>query len=238
MMPAAFFDVDNTLLNIKSMFSFQRFYLDDWRPRHGPSPEGWGSYAEFLRHFEAQAPAQDRSALNRFFYQGYAGHSQQGLTRAARAWFAQLIAQRASDLWIRPAVDLANTLRACGHTLVAVSGSSHEILAPVLDHLGFDACLATVLEVEGDRLTGHIVPPQMIGPGKAVALRAWAAQHSVVLSECVACGDHLSDLPMLTSVGRAWVVAGDAGLEQEASRRGWPILRPGTLKQDMEEKHV
>lgn len=226
---AAFFDVDNTLLDAKSMFSFQRFYLDEWLPRHGGAEGGTPGYAEFARNFEALAQRLERPALNRLFYDGYAGHSRRGLAEAARAWFAQLLAQRGEGLWIRPALALAEELRAEGFQLVAVSGSSHEILAPVLERLRFDACLATELEAVGDRLSGRIVPPQMIGEGKAVALRRWADAHGIELARSVACGDHISDLPMLACVGRALVVAGDPALEREAALHGWPVLRADSV---------
>jgi HAD superfamily hydrolase (TIGR01490 family) len=227
---AAFFDVDNTLLDAKSMFSFQRFYLDEWLPWHGGADvDGTPGYAGFSATFELLAQRLDRAALNRRFYESYAGHSQRGLREAAQAWFAQLLAQRGEALWIKPALAQAEALRAEGFTLVAVSGSSHEILAPVLQALGFGHCLATTLEVEGDRLTGHIVPPQMIGEGKAVALRRWADEQGIDLARSVACGDHFSDLPMLACVGRALVVAGDPALEREAAEHGWPVLRADTV---------
>lgn len=237
MIRAAFFDVDNTLLNIKSMFAFQRYYLDEWLPRCRTLASGALTYSEFERNFELLAANHERSALNRIFYEGYAGHSQQGLADAARAWFAKLLAHRGDGLWIKPALNLAATLQADGFHLVAVSGSSHEILAPVLEHLHFDDCLATVLETDGDRLTGKIVPPQMIGGGKAVAMQSWADKRGAQLKRCVGCGDHISDLQMLERVGRAWVVAGDPELEREAVIRDWPILRP-TVVPDIREVHI
>lgn len=237
MMRAAFFDVDNTLLNIKSMFAFQRYYLDEWLPRCPTLVCATLTYAEFERNFELLAANHDRAALNRIFYESYAGHSQRGLADAARAWFAKLLAHRGDGLWIQPALNLAATLKGSGFHLVAVSGSSHEILAPVLEQLHFDDCLATKLENDGDRLTGKIVPPQMIGSGKAVAMQRWADQRDTQLKRCVGCGDHISDLQMLESVGSAWVVAGDPELESEALRRGWPILR-SEVEPDILQVHI
>lgn len=218
---AAFFDVDNTLLDAKSMFSFQAFYLDVWSPAQVSGRE---SFAQFSERFARYAQHHDRLGLNRLFYEGYAGHSRQSMRAAAVAWFAQL-EQRDGSLWIAPALRLAEALRDRGHRLVAVSGSSHEILAPLIERLGFDDCLATCLEAEGDRLTGRILAPQMIGVGKAVALRDWALRRGVDLRLSAACGDHSTDLPMLECVGYPYVVAGDASLEQIAMARGWPILR-------------
>lgn len=220
---AAFFDVDDTVLAGKSMFAFQRYYLDVWRPAQA---KGGASFGEFQRELARHDLDRDRAALNRAFYRGYAGHAPQDLEVAARAWFDALVAERGEHLWIPEAVALAKHLRAAGHLLVAVSGSCHEILAPVVAALGFDACLATRLARcdEGRQLSGEIVPPQMIGPGKALALAAFAHEHGIDLAASVACGDHLTDVPMLESVGAACVVAGDPALESLARRRGWPVL--------------
>jgi phosphoserine phosphatase len=78
----------------------------------------------------------------------------------------------------------------------------------------------------------------MIGEGKAVALRRWAGEHGIDLARSVACGDHLSDLPMLACVGRALVVAGDPALEREAAGRGWPVLRPDTVTDNLVGVHA
>lgn len=230
---AAFFDVDNTLLDAKSMFSFQSFYLDTWLPAQSPdrSPQS-ESFAQFSNRFARHAEYHDRPALNRLFYESYAGQSQASMRDAAVNWFAQL-EKRSGSLWIAPTVRLAQELRNQGHLLVAVSGSSHEILAPLIERLAFDDCLATRLEVDGDRFTGRILPPQMIGVGKGEALRDWALRRDVDLQYSVAAGDHLTDLQMLECVGRPYVVAGDALLEQIAVERGWPILR-ATATDDFE----
>src|ERR1035437_2888258 len=222
---AAFFDVDNTLLDAKSMFSFQSYYLDHWLPTLSPAGSLRSeSFAQFSYRFEQHAKHHDRQALNRMFYGGYAGHSLRSMRKAAVAWFTQL-EQRSGSLRIEPVLTLAEELRGQGYQMVSVSGSSHEILAPLIERLDFDDCLATRLEVDGDRLTCCILAPQMIGVGKGDALRDWALGRSVDLRQSVACGDHLTDLQMLECVGRPYVVAGDPLLEQVAAERGWPILR-------------
>ena len=212
---AAFFDVDNTLFKLKSMFSFQEFYYQQ--------QGGADDYARFAATLSSHPQRHDRLVLNRFFYQSFAGRSQRALATLAEAWFAQLL-QDDDDVWIASARALAERLRAQGYRLVAVSGSTREILAPLLRHLQFDDCLATELEVEGDICTGRIAGTQMIGPGKATAMRDYAAQHGIALADCAACGDHITDAPMLEQAGAAWVVAGDPQLELLARQRGWPVL--------------
>jgi HAD superfamily hydrolase (TIGR01490 family) len=232
---AAFFDVDNTLLATKSMFSFQRFYLDHWCAARG---KGYPSFAEF-KHGLTQH-GSERAALNRAFYRGYAGHLRQDLEAAAHAWFASLESEHGERLWIPAAVEKADSLRREGYLLVAVSGSSHEILAPILDALDFDTCLATRLEYStaSGRLSGEIIPPQMIGPGKADAIAAFASAQGINLAASFACGDHISDLSMLECVGEVCVVAGDPPLEAIAHQRAWPVLAAAQHETDTALAHV
>jgi phosphatidylglycerophosphatase C len=61
-----------------------------------------------------------------------------------------------------------------GHRLVIVSASLAAYLRPIADELGFDAVLATELEVDDDgRLTGAIAGNNVRGPEKARLLDAW-----------------------------------------------------------------
>lgn len=232
---AAFFDVDNTLLNTKSMFSFQAFLLDTWLPSHGRPRE---SFAEFKVELEAIADVADRKALNRAFYASYAGLRETDVIEAAGACFEALARTRGDSLWIREAVELAQGLKAKGHLLVVVSGSTQVILQPVLDALGVDHCLATKLETIDGRYTGQLLGTQMIGEGKGESVRDFAALHGVDLAHSSACGDHISDISMLTIVGHPTVVSGDPALEAIAFERGWPIIKSQALDPDHAHAHV
>lgn len=218
---AAFFDVDNTLLNLKSMFSFQEYF-------YANAPAAWRgplrSYGDFLEQLDTHPDRQDRLALNGLFYESFKGRRAVDVTALAEQWFSRLSAEHGDRLWIRSALNLASTLRDDGCLLVAVSGSCHEILAPVMKHLSFDRCLATTLEMDKDIYTGKIVPPQIIGSGKAQVILQLAQSLSLNLDHCAACGDHITDMPMLESVGMPYIVAGDPMLEQVAASRRWPVL--------------
>lgn len=214
MIEAAFFDVDNTLLDVKSMFAFQE---------HWYGPEG---YAAFLDRLRRGIDPHDRLALNRRYYADFAGRTPAETRAAAEEWFAGLRTDPGSTLWIASACELLASVKARGAVTVAVSGSSEEILAPIADALGIDAILATRLVVEDGRYTGEIAGRQMLGTGKADAIREFAETRDIDLGLCLACGDHETDLPMLRAVGHAFVVAGDRALEQVADANGWPLLAP------------
>lgn len=78
---AAFFDVDETLINVKSMFSFLEFYLR----KRGEPEATYGRLSAELRH--SAGLGVPRKDINRHYYRFYAGHSAQQLARAGREWF-------------------------------------------------------------------------------------------------------------------------------------------------------
>lgn len=228
---SAFFDVDNTLLNLKSMFSFQQYYYEQLGG-------GAAAYDDFLNTLMTQPQQHDRLALNRLFYQSFEGRQRAKLSALAWHWFDALCKELGPSLWIRPAIELAQSLREKGYQLVAVSGSCHEILTPLIQQLRFDACLATKLEVNAGFYTGHIESVQMIGDGKAVAIRQYAESQQIDLRDCIACGDHITDLAMLEIVGEPWIVAGDPHLEEIAAARRWPVLAIDASATNAETIHV
>ena len=63
-----------------------------------------------------------------------------------------------------------------GHRVVVVSASPSVYLEPLARDLGFDAALATQLEVDGDgRITGRMLGGNCRGPEKVARLEAWLA---------------------------------------------------------------
>ncbi len=203
----AFFDVDDTLIAVKSMFSFQ----DHWYAETGDRTGEAAFREEMDRLRAADAPWE---TLNRRYYAHFAGRSVEAVEAAAACWFARLEAM-IPRLFHAPVVAELERLRTAGVEPVFVSGSFPALLAPAARRLGVRHTLAT-----------RILPPQTIGEGKAVAVRAFLAERGVAAERCHAFGDDISDLPMLNAVGHPTAVAGGRGLQAHAERVGWRVLAP------------
>ena len=67
--------------------------------------------------------------------------------------------------------------------------------------LELDFAAANELEIVDGVLTGRIVGPVLDRAGKAEALRRFAAEYSVPLSQTVAVGDGANDIDMLETAG-------------------------------------
>jgi phosphoserine phosphatase len=96
---------------------------------------------------------------------------------------------------------LVRTLRRLGYETAVVSGGFLQVIEPVAAELGIGRVAANVLEVEGGTLTGRLVGPVVDRPGKAAALRRFAAEARIPLARTVAVGDGANDVDMLATAG-------------------------------------
>jgi phosphoserine phosphatase len=96
---------------------------------------------------------------------------------------------------------LIRTLKRLGYRCGVVSGGFTQFTDRLKDELGLDYTAANTLEVAGTKLTGRVVGEIIDRPGKERALREFAAQAGVPLSQAVAVGDGANDLDMITAAG-------------------------------------
>jgi phosphoserine phosphatase len=96
---------------------------------------------------------------------------------------------------------LVRTLKRLGYRFAIVSGGFTQITDHLAHELGIDYAAANTLEVVDGHLTGGLVGPVLDRAGKAEALRAFAAQARVPLSQTVAIGDGANDLDMIAAAG-------------------------------------
>jgi phosphoserine phosphatase len=106
------------------------------------------------------------------------------------------------DLRLAPgARTLVRTLHRLGYRCGIVSGGFTRITDSLAAELGIDYAAANTLEIADGKLTGRLTEPIIDRPGKADALRRFAAQAGVPLSQTVAVGDGANDLDMIAAAG-------------------------------------
>ncbi|MCX9190680.1 phosphoserine phosphatase SerB [Carbonactinospora thermoautotrophica] len=96
---------------------------------------------------------------------------------------------------------LIRTLKRLDYRCGIVSGGFTQVTDHLVAELGIDYSAANTLEIVDGRLTGRLVGPIIDRPGKAAALRRFAAEAGVPLSQTVAVGDGANDLDMLNAAG-------------------------------------
>jgi phosphoserine phosphatase len=96
---------------------------------------------------------------------------------------------------------LIRTLKRLGYRCGIVSGGFTQIIDPLAAELGIDYVAANVLDIADGKLTGRLRGPVVDRPGKASALRRFAARAGVPLTQTVAVGDGANDLDMIAQAG-------------------------------------
>jgi HAD superfamily hydrolase (TIGR01490 family) len=220
----AFFDVDDTLITIKSLLRFQEFWYQ-WTA----DEVGRAAYISEIQGLLAQDASWE--FVNRRFYAHFAGRPVEAVKRCVSIWFEEtersLLNQQAS-LFQPVIVRRLHEHRQEGIEPVFVSGSFPLLLEPIAQRLGVQHVLAIRQQVVDGKFTGEILPPQTIGQGKADAVLEFLKDKSATAENCFAYGDDISDAPMLGCVGFPFVVKGGRRLEAYAEQYGWPVIDPTT----------
>src|SRR5579859_4634968 len=96
---------------------------------------------------------------------------------------------------------LIGTLGGLGYKFGIVSGGFGQVIGPLAAELGIGYVAANELEIAGGKLTGRLSGPVIDRAAKADALRRFAADAGVPLSQTVAVGDGANDLDMIAAAG-------------------------------------
>ena len=95
------------------------------------------------------------------------------------------------------ALELIDTLHAHGWKVGVVSGGFHEVVDKLAAEGHIDYWIANRLEVADGRLTGKVLGEIVCKTVKLHALREWAKQLDIPMSQTVAVGDGANDIPMI-----------------------------------------
>lgn len=218
----AFFDVDGTIINGKSMFGFLMFYYRNYLGFYNPFAFLQYALACFRCGFWSFRK-QPREYINREYYKIYTGHRVDKVHFYGKKWFDKKLKNR--TFFKRSTLREIRWHRDRGAAIVLVSGSFPACLSPIANYVEADFILSANIEEKQGKYTGNLIPPQTIGKGKLAAIRQLMERNSEVeYRHCYAYGDHISDLPMLEMVGNKVVVSGDESLESHAKEKGWRVL--------------
>jgi HAD superfamily hydrolase (TIGR01490 family) len=114
------------------------------------------------------------------------------------------------------------------YILTAASQEMADLLAHVL---AFDGGLGSRSEIVDGRYTGRPAGPFNYREGKVMSMAELAEREGIDLAASFAYSDSESDLPMLRAVGQPVVVNPDAELRRIAAAEGWEVLRLDRLGQ-------
>ncbi|MDX3247046.1 HAD-IB family hydrolase [Streptomyces sp. ME18-1-4] len=216
-MAAAFFDLDNTVMQGAALFHFgrglhkRRFFETRDLVRFAWQ-QAWFRLAG-VEDPEHMQEARD-SALSIV-----QGHRVAELMSIGEEIYDEYMAER---IWPGTRA-LAQAHLDAGQKVWLVTAAPVEIAQVIARRLGLTGALGTVAESVDGVYTGKLVGEPLHGPAKAEAVRALAAAENLDLSRCAAYSDSHNDIPMLSLVGHPYAINPDAKLRRHARNLDWRL---------------
>lgn len=214
---AAFFDVDNTLIQGSSLILLAQGLF---KKRFITLSELAPALRKQIRYRVSGSENADDIAEGR--EQALAvvkGKSVAELKQACR----EIVDNRMLEKSYADTIELAAMHLAAGQQVWLVSATPVQIGQALAETLGFTGALGTVAEEKDGKFTGRLVGDILHGPGKKHAVAALAALQQLDLSKCTAYSDSINDLPMLEMVGSPVAINPDRALRKHAKAQGWAV---------------
>ena len=214
---AAFFDVDNTMMQGASIYHFARgLAARDFFT--------WRDLAQFavkqvsfrIKGVEDPAHMEEAKEAALAFV---AGHKVDEVVQLGEEIYDDLMADR---IWSGTRA-LAQLHLDAGQRVWLVTAAPAELASLIARRLGLTGALGTVAENKDGVYTGRLVGEPLHGPAKAEAILALAEREGLDLQRCAAYSDSTNDLPMLSLVGHPVAVNPDHDLKRVAREKGWEI---------------
>jgi HAD superfamily hydrolase (TIGR01490 family) len=216
--PAAFFDLDRTLMEGSSAFQFGRAaYKAGLLSRRQLIADGWANLMFRLRG------ASDESSheLRRRISQSLEGIRVRDMERLGADVLAGVLPRLYPQV-----LAIAHQHQDDGRRVYIVTAASQELAGMLAGVLALDGAIGSQFsEVVDGVYTGRPTGLFVYGREKAVAIERLAEREGLDLERSYAYSDSASDLPMLQVVGHPVAVNPDSALAAAAREQGWEVLR-------------
>jgi HAD superfamily hydrolase (TIGR01490 family) len=214
---AAFFDLDNTVMQGAALFHFGRgLYKRKFFDTRELLRFAWQQTYFRLAGIEDPAHMQEASDAALSIVKG---HRVEELRDIGEDIYDEYVAGR---IWSGTR-SLAQAHLDAGQKVWLVTAAPVEIAQTIARRLGLTGALGTVAESVDGVYTGRLVGEPLHGPAKAEAVRALAAAEGLDLDRCAAYSDSYNDIPMLSLVGHPYAINPDTRLRKYAREREWRL---------------
>ncbi len=189
----AFFDVDGTIINTRSVFSFLEYSKEVFIKYNNDT------YKNYIKTINIMlAENHKREDINRYLYTIFRGIPIELIFVKATQWYEKVSSY--NNLYNSEIMYILNKHASNGVGIVLVSGSFDAVLRPIANKIGCNDILCSKLIIENNCYTGELDSAPCIGAGKALAVRKYAETNDIDLDVCFAYGDDVSDLPMIEMI--------------------------------------
>lgn len=214
--PAAFFDLDGTLIRGSANIPFALAAFKHGRVTPLELAKDLRNNISFL--FKGASDERSAQVRDRILA-AVEGHPVAEVVALSDEFMDSLVAQVQPEAWT-----VLEEHAAAGHDRIIISASPTEIVSRLANELGLELGIGTTSEHVDGVYTGRLSGPFCYREGKAEVLRMVADERGYDLERSFAYSDSISDLPMLKAVGIPVAVNPDAELRLLAEAEAWQVI--------------
>jgi HAD superfamily hydrolase (TIGR01490 family) len=214
---AAFFDLDNTVIQGASMFHLAKgLYRRGFFPTRVIFQGLW--LQAYFRMVGRENPEHIEAARNATL-SFIEGRTVAEVEEAGNEIYEESIARR---IWPGTRA-IAQMHLDVGQQVWLVTAAPLEVAAIIAQRLGFSGAVGTTAEHVDGIYTGRLRGELLHGVAKGEAVRSLAHAHGLDLARCFAYSDSYNDLPMLSLVGHPCAINPDHRLLEHAQECDWQV---------------
>ncbi|QUX97102.1 HAD-IB family hydrolase [Marinomonas sp. CT5] len=211
-MTLAIFDLDGTLLNGDSDYTWGQFLVEKGLVDSQVYKQANDKFFE-----EYQAGTLDIHEYLAFSLEPLTKFSKEELTELHNTFMQEKV----QPMMQEKANALLKHHKDQGHFLLMITATNQFVTGPIGDALGMDHIIAPVPEMINDHYTGKIVGVPSFQAGKVTRLNDWLAETGHSMEGSYFYSDSRNDLPLLELVAHPIAVDADETLTKIAQDRGW-----------------
>jgi HAD superfamily hydrolase (TIGR01490 family) len=212
----AIFDLDNTILNGDSDYSWINFLIDiDYVDK--------GEYEKKNQYF------YDKYYEGKLDYDEWAEFALSTIKGKRPEEIENLMNKFLSSV-IEPMINIYALRLLHNHyhkndVMLLASATNSVIVNPIAKRLGFENIVATEVEIVNGVYSGKFQNTPALGEGKLQKVREWMRRNDFSdFKNTIFYSDSINDFPLLLAVNKAVAVNPDNKLREECEKRSWEIV--------------
>ena len=212
----AIFDLDNTILNGDSDYSWINFLIEK---RLVDKDE----YERKNKYF------YDQYYQGKLNYDEWAEFALMTIKGKKPEEIEDILSKFLSEI-IEPMINIYALKLLHDHThnndiMLLASATNSVIVEPIAKRLGFKNIVSTEVEIIDEIYTGKVLGIPALSEGKLIKVKEWMLQNSIESFDNTSFySDSINDLPLLAAVSKPVAVNPDDMLREECRKRSWEII--------------
>ena len=212
----AIFDLDNTILNGDSDYSWINFLIE----------KGFVDKDEYERKNKYFYNQYYQGKLN---YDEWAEFALTTIKGKKPEEIEDILSKFLNEI-IEPMINIYALKLLHDHThnndiMLLASATNSVIVEPIAKRLGFKNIVSTEVEIIDEIYTGKVLGIPALSEGKLIKVKEWMLQNSIETFDNTSFySDSINDLPLLAAVSKPVAVNPDDMLREECRKRSWEII--------------